>query len=195
MKYKLKDIKKQEAVRKLTGYNFDFFNNRSLPTQLEWYAVETGTRCYDILNSLGLIELWFEEVKEPFKVGDYVVLTADAYHSGEVLKVSNSSERGFGYYLNGKHCYEFDQDQFRYATKEEIKEYNAKKSLPKIGDYKPKNGHYNISYGCVIVNKESLRQVLSAAQIVSMDIYAEGGIITIDEHKLKQIRDFLDRGE
>ena len=196
MRYKLKDIEKQEAVRKLTGYDFDFFNNRSLTTMgYHFYPVKTGTSCYNILNSLGLIDLWFEEVVEPFKVGDYVVLTADSYYSGEVLEVSNVSERGFGYFLNGTHCYEIGQDQFRYATEKEIKEYKTKKNLPKISDYKPKIDDYYISYGCIRIEKESLRQVLNAARIVSMQVYADGDIITIDDKKLKQIKDFLNKGE
>lgn len=189
--YKLKDIKKQEAVRKLTGYDFDFFNNRSSSGKLECYPVETGTSCYNILNSLGLIDLWFEEVKEPFKVGDYVVLTADSYYSGEVLKVTDTSERGFGYYLNGRHCFEIGQDQFRYATEKEIKEYKTKKNLPKIGSYKPRINDPYISYGCVHIEKESLRQVLNAANILSMDIHADSKIITITKHELCQIKDYL----
>ena len=195
IKYKLKDIEKQEAVRKLTGYDFDFFNNRSSSGRLECYPVETGTSCYNILNSLGLIDLWFEEVVETFKVGDYVVLTADSYYSGEVLKVTNVSERGFGYYLDGRYCFEIGQDQFRHATEEEIKEYKVKKGLPKIGSYKPRINDPYISYGCIHIEKESLRQVLNAANIFSMQVYADGDIITIDDKKLKQIKDFLNKGE
>lgn len=195
IKYKLKDIEKQEAVRKLTGYDFDFFNNKSSsPIEHAYYPVETGTTCYNILNSLGLIDLWFEEVKEPFKVGDYVVLTADSYYSGEVLKVTDTSERGFGYYLNGRHCFEIGQDQFRYATEEEIKEYKTKKNLPKIGSYKPRINDPYISYGCVHIEKESLRQVLNAANILSMDIHADSKIITITKHELCQIKDYLNKG-
>lgn len=194
MKYKLKDIKKQEAVRKLTRYDFDFFNNKSLLGYI-FYPVETGTSCYNILNSLGLIDLWFEEVVEPFKVGDYVVLTTDSYDSEEVLEVSNVSERGFGYFLNDKHCYEIGQDQFRHATEKEIKEYKTKKNLPKIGSYKPRIDDHYIFYGCIRIEKESLRQVLNAANILSMNIHADGEIITITKHELHQIKDFLNKGE
>ena len=196
IKYKLKDIEKQEAVRKLTGYDFDFFNNKSLTTpEYHFYPVKTGTRFYNILNSLGLIDLWFEEVKEPFKVGDYVVLTTDSYHSGEVLEVSSISERGFGYSINDVHYYEIGQDQFRYATEKEIKEHKAKKNLPQIDDYMPRSGDCYLSYGCVQLNKESLRQVLNAARIVSVNIFADGKIITVDKQKLRQIKDFLNKGE
>lgn len=196
MKYKLKDIEKQEAVRKLTGHNFDFFNNRSLTTMgYPFYPVKTGTSCYNILNSLGLIDLWFEEVVEPFKVGDYIVLTVDSYHSGEVLEVSSISEIGFGYSLNGVHYYEIGQDQFRYATEKEIKEYKIKKNLPKIGSYKPRIDDHYIFYGCIRIEKESLRQVLNAANILSMNIHADGEIITITKQELHQIKDFLNKGE
>lgn len=209
IKYKLKDIEKQEAVRKLTGYDFDFFNNKSTsPTEHAYYPVETGTTCYDILNSLGLIDLWFEEV--PFKVGDYVVLTSNindqlTYYSndadvpvGKPLKVSRieSTEKNFGYWVvvEGTSL-GISKNQFRRATEKEIHDYKSGRNLPTIGGYRPKNNYQDISYGCVSINRESLRQVLNAADILRMDILADGEIITITEHELKQIKDFLNKGE
>ena len=59
----------------------------------------------------------------------------------------------------------------------------------------PRSDDYHLSYGCVCVEKESLRQVLNAAQIVSVNIFADGKIITVDKQKLRQIKDFLNKGE
>ncbi len=210
IKYKLKDIEKQEAVRKLTGYDFDFFNNRTFSGKLECYPVETGTSCYNILNSLGLIDLWFEEVVEDFKVGDYVFLVSNI--NDYKTHFSNTTEIPVGFLgrvnsvEHSVHPFKkwifiegfseaISANQFRYATVQEKQKYRIKNDLPKIGSYKPEiNDHY-ISYGCIRIEKESLRQVLNAANILSMDIHADGEIITIIEHELYQIKDFLNKGE
>lgn len=208
MRYKLIDKANEEAVKRITGYDFNFFDNTSKTHGGDFYPVEKGTECYKKIVDANLLDLWFEEV--PFKVGDYVVLTSNindqlTYYSndadvpvGETLKVSRieRSEKEFKYWVEVEGAYlGISKNQFRRATEKEIHDYKSGKNLPTIGGYRPKNNYQDISYGCVEVDKESLRQVLSAVQIVSIDVYADGDIITISEHDLKQIKDFLDRGE
>ena len=208
MRYKLIDKANEEAVKRITGYDFNFFDNTSKTRDGDFYPVEKGTECYKKIVDVNLLDLWFEEV--PFKAGDYVVLTSNindqlTYYSndasvpvGETLKVSRieRSEKEFKYWVEVEGTYlGISKNQFRRATEKEIHDYKSGRNLPTIGGYRPKNNYQDISYGCVEVDKESLRQVLSAAQIVSMDVYADGDIITISEHDLKQIKDFLDRGE
>ena len=95
-KYKLKDGRNQEAVNVITGYDFDFYNNKlSIESGHIYFPVKQGTRCYKILNDLGLIDLWFEEVKKEFNVGDYVVLTSNK-NTDDDMYLSNDKKLRVG---------------------------------------------------------------------------------------------------
>lgn len=75
--YKLVKPEYEEAVRKITGFDFDFVNNIS--GNFPYYPVVSGkypTTAYHKLEKAGVINLWFEEVNlwtEPkFKKGDWI---------------------------------------------------------------------------------------------------------------------------
>lgn len=207
-RYKLKDIANQEAVRRITGYNFNFYSNISKESGEKYYPVSTDTTCYFTLKELNLIDLWFEEIEEEFKEGDYVVLMTnihnkklEKYSYGLGLAVAKvyqiatieSSIYSFKQWLhvNNNNVGGISANQFRYATKAEIEDYKKRHSMPVIDEYNPKIGTELISYGCIYVPKDALKQILNCANIEEITVNADGDLITIGMEELNQMKEFL----
>lgn len=210
-KYKLKDERNQEAVKVITGYDFDFYNNKlSIESDDIYFPVKQGTSCYKILNDLGLIDLWFEEVKKEFNVGDYVVLTSNKntddnmYLSndrklrvGDVYKIFRTEPSAYPFkkwiMVTDKYSGGISQNQFIHATEEEIKEYEHKIKLPVINSYTPSITESNINYGCVELNREALKAILDSVNIVSVTIVENDDTIVVNNTEMDKIYSFLDK--
>lgn len=210
-KYKLKDERNQEAVKVITGYDFDFYNNKvSIESDDIYFPVEQGTYCYKILNDLGLIDLWFEEVKKEFNVGDYVVLTSNKstddnmYFSndkklrvGDVYKILRMEPSVYPFkkwiLVTNNYGGGISQNQFIHATEEEIKKYEHKIKLPVINSYAPSITESNINYGCVELNREALKAILDSVNIVSVTIVENDDVIVVNSTEMDEIYSFLDK--